>query len=459
MPDRKLPDEPQWGPARTYRARPGGSNRGTSAKNVPVESPDDDDLVDADGRPLGGHDEDDFSRYSNGYFDQDGYHDPGHSEAEYEHPGYSEAGYTHAGYAEPTYAGHEYPDSAGDGRGGGTYGRARPSRGAAPQRAGGGRRWHPVRWVVLLLILAFVVYPFALAQTALSSLHRVDALSDTDDTPGRNYLVVGSDSRAGTDLEAVQSTRTDTIMLLHVPSSGGPTVMMSIPRDSDVAIPGHGHNKINASYAIGGPQLLVKTVERAIGVHIDDYVETGFAGFGDIINSIGGITVCPKTALKDSLSGLNVPAGCQAVNGTTALAYARMRHGDPLGDLGRVQRQREVITQIAKKTMSPTTLLNPFSAFPLAKSGGNALTVDRQLGILDLAYFAYGMKEVSGGSGLSLTVPVSDPGKRTSYGDVVEWDAAKSKIVFNALKDDSTEAIRPFAEQQAASANNSAVGG
>lgn len=310
------------------------------------------------------------------------------------------------------------------------------------------RRRHPVRWIVALLVIALIVYPLSLGLVGMSSLNRVDALSGADDTAGRNYLVVGSDSRAGTDLESVAGTRTDSIMLLHVPSGSGPTVIMSIPRDSYVEIPGHKNNKINASYAYGGPKLLVSTVEQNTGLTIDGYVETGFAGFGDIINALGGITICPKTALKDKLSGLDVQPGCQEADGTKALAYARMRHGDPLGDIGRAMRQREVIAQIAKKASSPAVLLNPFSAYPLATSGGKALTVDKQFGMIDLAYFVYGMKAVSGGDGISMTVPVGDAGKWTSVGQVVEWDSAQSKVVFDALKDDSTEGLAEIAKQQ-----------
>ena len=138
------------------------------------------------------------------------------------------------------------------------------------------------RWLVLL------AYPLGLFAVAWTSLHRVDALGGSGriaDTPGRTFLVVGSDSRAAlTPAErrrlgtgSTAGSRTDTIMLLHVPSDGGPTVLVSVPRDSYVPIPGHGSNKINAAYAFGGPQLLVRTVEQATGVHIDEYVETGLA--------------------------------------------------------------------------------------------------------------------------------------------------------------------------------------
>ena len=113
-------------------------------------------------------------------------------------------------------------------------------------------------------------------------------------------------------------------MLLHVPDGGGPTVLVSIPRDSYVAIPGHGKNKINAAYAFGGPPLLVRTVEQATGLHVDSYVETGLGGYAQLVDALGGIDVCVKRALKDPKAHINVKAGCQTFDGRHR---ARLRPG------------------------------------------------------------------------------------------------------------------------------------
>ena len=105
--------------------------------------------------------------------------------------------------------------------------------------------------------------------------------------------------------------------MLHVPDNDGPNLLLSIPRDSYVTIPGHGENKINAAFAFGGPKLLVKTVEQNTGVRIDNYVEIGFAGFVDVVDAVGGITVCPETAINDPKAGnLKLKKGCQEVDGT-----------------------------------------------------------------------------------------------------------------------------------------------
>jgi LCP family protein required for cell wall assembly len=308
-----------------------------------------------------------------------------------------------------------------------------------------------VATVLVLLLLVAVAYPAALGYRAMSALHRVDALSGSTAaaTPGRTYLVVGSDSREGTDLEAVEGSRTDTMMLLHVPRTG-PTVLLSIPRDSYVEIPGNGRNKINAAYTIGGPALLAQTVEQATGVQVDDYVETGLAGFGEVVDAIGGITVCPATPIQDDMTGLDLQPGCQPADGALALNYARTRYADPRGDLGRVERQREVLAAIASTALSPATVLNPFNAFPLADKGGAALTVDEETGPLALTRFLLGMRATAGGEGISLTVPVADSTRRTNAGVVVDWDEAQAQVVFDALRDSRTEAIRPIAEAQEA---------
>jgi LCP family protein required for cell wall assembly len=311
--------------------------------------------------------------------------------------------------------------------------------------------------VSFVLLLVLVVYPVTVLAVAWTSLHRVDAVGEsTPGTPGRTYLVVGSDSREGLTAQQRKQLhtgraaggRTDTILLLHVPAGRGPSVLMSVPRDSYVAIPGHGQNKINAAYAFGGPRLLADTLEKATGVQIDDYVEIGLGGFAGMVDAVGGVQICPKFDMNDKDAGLNVKKGCQQADGTTALAYARARHSDPRGDLGRVERQRELMAAIVTKATKPSTLVNPFRTYPLAHRGAGALTVDDDTGPFALLRFLLGMRSTAGDKGVSLTVPVAGTGSRPGAGSVVLWDDAKAQQVFDALRTDDTEQIRSIAEQQ-----------
>ncbi len=308
-----------------------------------------------------------------------------------------------------------------------------------------------------LVVLILIGYPTALGVVAWRSLGRIAALpADTASTPGRTYLVVGSDSRQGlTEAErkdlhtgTAAGSRTDSIMLLHVPANGGPTVLVSFPRDSYVKIPGHGSNKINAAFSFGGAKLLAETIEQATGIQIDDYAEIGFGGFAAIVDSIGGVQICPKRDMDDPKAGINLKKGCQQADGPKALGYARARYSDPRGDFGRVERQREVLAAIVTKGTKFGTLINPGRSFGLASAGAGTLTVDEQMGPFALAQFVRGMRTVSSGDGLSLTVPVSGTGTRSGAGSVVLWDEPKAAIVFSALKASDTEVIRDIAQEQ-----------
>jgi LCP family protein required for cell wall assembly len=315
------------------------------------------------------------------------------------------------------------------------------------------------RWPWILAVLLVAGYPLLLGILAWTNLRKIDAMPASARpaaTPGRTFLVVGSDSRQdltraerarlGTGQAAGQ--RTDTVMLLHVPSNGGPTVLVSVPRDSLVAIPGHGKNKINSAYAFGGPTLLVRTVEQATRLHIDDYVETGLGGYANLVDAVGGVKVCVKKAIKDAKAHIDLTAGCQTLDGQRALGYARARYSDPRGDLGRVERQRQVLAAIAGKTLSPSVLLLPWRAFPAARAGGQALTVDSGTTPYGLAQFILAMRAVSGANGLSLTVPIGGNITTAAAGDALLWDAAKAGELFQDLRADRTSAITPLAQEQ-----------
>ncbi|WP_337060078.1 LCP family protein [Kineococcus sp. G2] len=337
-----------------------------------------------------------------------------------------------------------------------------PARRTAPPPAGPPPPRRPHRSVarrrrrvlLVLLVVALVVYPLTLAWRGLSAVQHTAAAPTGErpaDTPGTTYLVVGSDSRDGMSAEElaqysaggddILGRRTDTIMLLHVPESG-PAALISVPRDSYVPIPGHGSGKINAAFALGGAPLLTQTVEEVSGLRVDHYVETGFAGFAHIVDAVGGVEMCPPAAVQDVRAGLDIAAGCQEMDGATALGYARYRYSDPAGDLGRAARQRELLAAIVDEATSPTTLLNPLRAFSLASAAGGALTVDEDASLGALLTFANGMRSATGSDGISMTVPVANANLRTSSGLAVKWDTERALEMFADLEADDTEALR-----------------
>lgn len=314
-----------------------------------------------------------------------------------------------------------------------------------PRREDGGprrrRRRLRVAAVVLLIVLAFLV---GVPLWAWSKITKVPAEPPGDrppDTPGATYLLVGSDSREGlsakqkADLSTGEAGggRTDTIMLLHVPRFGGTTLLLSLPRDSIVDIPGRGSDKINAAYAVGGPRLLVRTVESETGLRVDNYVEIGLGGFADIVDAVGGVEICPDEAMDDPLAGLDIEAGCQEADGKTALGYARSRKLDSTGDIARVERQREVVGAIAAKAASPWSVINPVRYVSLTSAGADALIIGDNVGPIDLARFAWGMRRVTGGSGRTCTVPLADL--------AVHWDEEAADRLFDQIAQDDTDEI------------------
>jgi LCP family protein required for cell wall assembly len=297
--------------------------------------------------------------------------------------------------------------------------------------------------LVLLLVVALLL---GLLRYVYARFEKVDAVTDYDGRPeggsGTNWLIVGSDSREGLSDEEIKDLRlgkvggrrTDTIILLHRPASGRPT-LVSLPRDSYVPIPGQGRNKLNAAYAIGGPSLLVQTVEQVSGLRVDHYSEIGFGGFVGMTDAVGGVELCPARNIRDRKSGLRVQKGCQEMDGPTALAYVRARYFDPKGDLGRVERQQEFLGAVFDKAVSPSTLLNPFRLASLGSSTTTALTIDDGDGPVSLLRFALTMRAVAGGGGRQRTVPVADPDYSTSVGSAVRWDREEALALFRSLEE------------------------
>jgi LCP family protein required for cell wall assembly len=325
-----------------------------------------------------------------------------------------------------------------------------PQRGAHPpppfqrprRKGAGAGRWTRRVLIALLVVVALLVGTLLFFYTRID---KVDALQDYAGRPeagaGTNWLVVGSDSRDGLSdqqvkdlhLGKVAGRRTDTIILLHRPESGPPT-LVSLPRDSYVPIPGHGRNKLNTAYAFGGAPLLARTVETVTGLRIDHYAEVGFGGFVGMTDAVGGVQLCPKRNINDHKSGLHVKKGCQEMDGSTALAYVRARYFDPQGDLGRVKRQQEFLGAVFDEAVSPTTLLNPFRVLSLGDAATTALTIDNGDGPVSLLRFALTMRAVAGGDGKRITVPVADVNYSTPAGSAVKWDTQRALALFHSLR-------------------------
>ncbi len=295
--------------------------------------------------------------------------------------------------------------------------------------------------VLVVLLLLLLAWPIGLLVWANGKIQHLDALSGAGGTPGTTYLLAGSDARGSGGIDdSTTGARTDTIMLLHKPTSG-PTSLISIPRDTYAEIPGHGANKINAAYAFGGAPLLVETVEQLTGLTVDHYAEVGFGSVSDIVDAVGGVELCLDYDVDDEKSRLQWEAGCHVADGSTAVAFSRMRYADPKGDIGRGERQRQVIQAIAEKVANRDLLFQPGNQVELAEAGTAALQVDEKSGIIDLGRLALAFREATGPDGVTGTPPIANPGydPGTGVGSTVLLDEEKVGQFWIDIRDGNLE--------------------
>ncbi|MEU3099452.1 LCP family protein [Streptomyces sp. NPDC006967] len=361
----------------------------------------------------------------------------------------------HGGYDSGYNTGQVYGSPGGgpggDGPGGdGGYGPQRP----APD-------WRRrIKWTAITVATVLVVTTVGTYFWADSKLNREVDLSKVIERPekggGTNYLIVGSDSREGLSSEdkkrlrtgSSEGKRTDSVMILHT-GDNGPT-LISLPRDSNVEIPsfkgsesgktypGTGRQvKLNAAYAEDGPELLVRTVEFNTGLHIDHYVEIGFAGFANIVDAVGGVEMDIPRDIKDTKSGADFRKGKQTLNGEEALAFVRTRYALPGSDLDRTKNQQKFLSALAGQVATPGTVLNPFKLYPTMGAGLDSLIVDEDMGLFDLADMFWSMKGVTGGDGASMNMPLAG-----STGGNLLWDKAKVKQLVNQLNNDEKVTVK-----------------
>jgi len=290
-----------------------------------------------------------------------------------------------------------------------------------PPQARPRRRW---RRVLLVVVLVLLMVPSVFVWSSWSSWRSVERVELSDllsgSRSGTNYLIVGTDSRAGIDPETVNAgvifgdgtagARTDTIAVLRVDDAG--VSLLAIPRDLFVTLPDGRQNRINAAFAFGGGRDLVQTVQSQLGIGLDHYLEIDLAGFLGLVDALGSITVDFPYPAFDTRSGLNVTqSGPVALDGPSALAYVRSRRyteyingqevTDPTSDLGRVQRQQRFLGALMARlgdTRNPLTLRAAMAAV------ADNVKVDDGLGMVDAARLGL---RIRGATPATATVPTT----------------------------------------------------
>lgn len=254
-----------------------------------------------------------------------------------------------------------------------------------------------------------------------------------------NVLILGSDSRISAgDPSAWRAggQRTDALMIAHVAADRKSAVVMSIPRDSWVPIPGRGEAKINAAFSYGGPTLTIETVEALTGIRIDNFVVADFTSFTELTDALGGVEITvPEDAYQHG--ELLFSAGKQTLNGEQALAYTRQRYGLPGGDFDRVKRQQNWIRAMIAKTKNEGTLTNPVKLTGLLNVVGKSVAVDDSLGLNDLRVLATDLAGLQTNDITFVTAPNSGTGRSADGQSIVVLDRAAFDPLVAAIADDT----------------------
>jgi LCP family protein required for cell wall assembly len=248
------------------------------------------------------------------------------------------------------------------------------------------------------------------------------------------FLLVGSDSReVAADGEA-PGARSDAIMLARVEADREHAQVISIPRDSWVDIPGHGMNKINASYAFGGPSLLIRTVEQLTGVRIDHFVAIDFAGLAEVTEALGGVDV--YVAETTTNGDHTFTQGMNHITGEEARWYLGQRYGLPGGDFDRVKRQQQFLKAIMDQLISSETFGDLGRLDRTLRAVTGSVAVDDELGDAELLSLAYSMRNVTRDGVAYFTAPVDGTGQEGSA-SVVYLNEADSNRMWGYLTTDS----------------------
>lgn len=284
----------------------------------------------------------------------------------------------------------------------------------------------------------------------------------------RNFLLVGSDSRAFVDGDAdvaaygtedeVGPPHADTILLVRTFPELGRVAMISFPRDLWLPIAGTDQeDRINAAVQ-GGADRLVATISENFGIPVHHYAQIDFRGFKGLVNAIDGVRIPFPAPVRDydrelgrTLTGLDIPEpGCVTLDGDQALAYVRSRHyeqlvegewqPDPAGDLNRIQRQQDFIRRTFHQALSKG-LLDPRRVDRLLTVAIDNVTLDQALGLRDLIDLAGQFRSLTPDSLQTYALPAT-PGTTAGGAQVLYLDVAAAQPVLDVFRGRSVEPER-----------------
>ena len=255
--------------------------------------------------------------------------------------------------------------------------------------------------------------------------------------PGKNILLLGSDTRSGSEAAQVSGSRADSIMLAHIPADGKGVYLVSIMRDTWVNIPGYGSAKINAALNYGGISLQVATVENLLGIKIDHVAEIEFEGFKALVNSVGGVDV--QVPFNFDINIWSFKQGMQHMDGGAALAFVRARYQFADGDYQRVRNQRAFLRGLYSTMKSKGALDNVGSFQSAVESIAGYMRVDSGLNAAQIAQIAAPVLTSGDTTMRMTTLPNAGPGWSYDGQSIVIVNQAANANLSYALQHDSMD--------------------
>lgn len=257
------------------------------------------------------------------------------------------------------------------------------------------RRYVPLLLAGLFLLAALISLAFSRPFAPKSGVPSPNGVGTGNPPalPGERvtFLVMGVDKRPG------DVGRSDSMIVVTYDLAARRIALLSLPRDTWVPIPGYGYDKMNHSYAYGGEELAVSTVQQLLDIPIDHYVTISFSGFQAVVNALGGVTIDAEKRMYysdpyDTSMGpggllIDIQPGLQEMDGETALKYARFRM-DGEGDLGRIRRQQQLVKAMIAKAATPAVIARIPQLIPAL-----ADTVDTDMSVMEMLQLATGAKE------------------------------------------------------------------
>ncbi|MEW9547056.1 LCP family protein [Nonomuraea sp. NPDC050783] len=346
----------------------------------------------------------------------------------------------------------------------------RPPRGHRGGGGGGQKKMRALAWVSIGLTTVMVagsLTAYTMLRDAVGNITQKSVKEDIinprpPDTGALNVLLVGSDTRAGAGNAKygqqlarqadAGGKRTDTIILMHISPNRDKARLISFPRDSMVQIPkckneatkqemAPRRDMINSAYNTGGVACTISTIETLTGIRVNHFVEVDFSGFKNIVDALGGIEICLRTAVNDRASKLVLPAGRSLLNGEKALGYVRLRHYGDGSDIQRIRRQQIFLSKVVAKATSSELLTDVGKLKDFISAAAGSVTMDPELAndpeqLIEIAMSA---KQLTAGGVQFTTIPwAPDPQDKNR----VVWKEPDATKLFTSIKTD-TEVATP----------------